>query len=77
MGFPPPSGGILEASVASSSSRSATFTVDVFVVGSDSELLTLSDTDFVLDDGALGTTGTNVDYSLTSVQVYRQASAGP
>ncbi len=77
MGFPPPSGGILEASVASSSSRSATFTVDVFVVGSDSELLTLSDADFVLDDGALGTTGTNVDYSLTSVQVYRQASAGP
>ena len=77
LGFPPPSGGVLKSNVTSSSSSSATFTLDVFVVGSDSELLTLGNTDFSLDDGELGDTGTHLDYSLTGVQLYRQRSAGP
>ena len=55
LGFPPPSGGVLKSNVTRSSSRSATFTLDVFVVGSDSELLSLGDTDFSIDDGELGT----------------------
>ena len=77
LGFPPPSGGVLEADVRSSTSTSATFTLDVFVVGSDSELLTLADTDFAIDDGELGSTGTHLDYSLTGVQLYQQQNAGP
>lgn len=76
-GFPPPSGGVLKSRVASSSSRSAKFTLDVFVVGSDSELLTLDRTDFSIADGELGSTGTDLDYTLTGVQRYRQRSAGP
>ena len=77
LGFPPPSGGVLEADVTNSTSWSATFTLDVFVVGSDSELLTLGDTDFTIDDGELGSTGTHLDYSLTDVQLYQQQNAGP
>ena len=77
LGFPPPSGGLLKARVRSSTARSATFTLDVFAVGSDSELLDLYDTDFVIDDGVLGSTGTYLDYSLTDVTRYRQNSAGP
>ncbi len=73
LGFPPPSGGVLEADVTSSTSQSATFTLDV----SDSELLTLGDTDFTIDDGELGSTGTHLDYSLTDVQLYQQQNAGP
>ena len=77
MGFPPPSGGVLESNVTGFTSRSATFTLDVFVVGSDSELLTLTDTDFLLDDAELAKYGTHLNYSLNSVQRYRQRSAGP
>ena len=77
MGFPPPSGGVLKSNVTSSSSNSAMFTLDVFVVGSDSELLSLGDTDISIDDGELGDTGTHLDYSLTDVQLYNQQSAGP
>ena len=77
LGFPPPSGGVLKSNVTSSSSGSATFTIDVFAVGSDSELLTLGYTDFSIDDGEIGTSGTHLDYSLTDVQLYKQQSAGP
>ena len=77
MGFPPPSGGVLKSRVTSSSTRSASFHVDLFVVGSDSELLRLDDTDFSIDDGELGSTGTHLDYTLTGVTRYRQRSLGP
>ena len=77
MGFPPPSGGVLKSNVTGYTSRSATFTLDVFVVGSDSELLTLTDTDFLLHDGELAEYDTHLDFSLNSVRRYRQRSAGP
>ena len=77
MGFPPPSGGVLKSNVTGYTSRSATFTLDVFVVGSDSDLLTLADTDFLLHDGELAEYGTQLDFSLNSVRRYRQQSAGP
>ena len=77
LGFPPPSGGVLDADVTGSSNRLATFTLDVFVVGSDSELLALGDADFAIDDGEIGSTGTYLDYSLTDVQLYRQRNVGP
>ena len=77
MGFPPPSGGVLKSNVMSSSSNSAMFTLDVFAVGSDSELLSLGNTDISIENRELGATGTHLDYSLTGFQVYQQSSAGP
>ena len=76
MGFPPPSGGVLDADVTTSTSRSATFTLDVFAIGSDSDLLTLDTGDFSIGDGEIGSTGTHLDYSLNGVQLYQQADAG-
>lgn len=52
------------------SSGSATIAVDVFVVGSDSEILTLDIQDFSIADGALGASGTYMDYTFTSIDVY-------
>ena len=77
LGFPPPSGGVLEASVTGSTSSSATITLDVFAVGSDSELMALGEADVAIDDGELGSTGTHLEYSLTGVELYRQQDTGP
>ena len=77
LGFPPPSGGVLETDVASSTGSAATFTIDVFAVGSDSELLNLGSGDFAITDGEIGSTGTYLEYRLTDVELYRQRDAGP
>ena len=77
MGFPPPSGGVLASPVQSYSSTTARFTVDLFVVGSDSELLELRPRDFSISGGDLGSTGTRVSYRRRAgVRTFRQRSRG-
>ncbi|MDE0001882.1 MAG: VWA domain-containing protein [Rhodospirillaceae bacterium] len=75
MGFPPPSGGVLESRILTSSSQSATFTVDIFVVGSDSQLLSLGLEDFSI--GSSESHETSFEFSATNLITYQQNELGP
>ena len=75
MGLPPPSGGVLRTRAQRQSTTSGTFTLDAFVVGSDSRLLSLDADDFTISGFDLD--GTRIEFQRTNVATYSQNSAGP
>ena len=75
MGLPVSSGGLLKATARRKSSRSATFTLDVFVVGSDAKLISLLSGDFRIKNFTID--GTRLEFKKTSVGTRTQGRAGP
>ena len=73
-----PSAGTLRAQVTNYSARSADFVVDVFAVGPDSQLYSLSSDDFSISSfEANNDPGLTFQFEQTTVTRVRQASAGP
>ena len=73
-----PSGGMLRSDVLNYSSRSADFTIDMFAVGADGQLLSLDPEDFVIEGfDSRSYRGSRFEFEQTGVTLQSQNHIGP